>query len=275
MKRLFHYENSVVSYLRFGRGKQIMVAFHGYGQNAADYLYFEPVLAGRFTVIAIDFFFHGESEWREQRDFTREDMRDIVFGIAAQEKLSAPKFTVCSFSMGARMARALVQTFPQRIDRFILLSPPTFAFNRFLNFSTNTTLGLKLFRYFIQHHEVLLTWVKRLNQWKILNRAVYVFSAKFMVNSDRLQRVFDTWYAQRKLLTNFKHFARLLNQNQIEVILISGLNDAITPAGPMVRYVKRLHKHRIFLVEQKHQLQTEACLEVFEELFGIGSGAHE
>ncbi|MFA6262417.1 MAG: alpha/beta hydrolase [Bacteroidia bacterium] len=269
MKRLFHYEHSVVSYLRFGRGKQIMVAFHGYGQSGEAYLYFEPVLAERFTVIAIDFFFHGESEWREGRDFTREDMRDIVFGIAAQEKLAAHKFTVCSFSMGARMARSLVQTFPARIDRFVLLSPPTFAFNKFLNFSTNTPLGLALFRYFIRHNDVLLSWVKRLHQAKILNRAVYLFSSKFMVNRERLQRVFDTWYAQRKLRTNYAEFARLLDQHQIEVILISGINDAITPPAAMVRYVKRLHKHRIFLVEQKHQLQTEAGLRIFEVLFGV------
>lgn len=272
MKRLFSYQHSVVSYLRFGSGKQIMVAFHGYGQSAEEYLFFEPVLAERFTVIAIDFFFHGKSEWRETRDFTREDMRDIVFGIAAQENLAAQKFTVCSFSMGARMARALVQTFPHRIDRFVLLSPPTFAFNRFLNFSTNTMLGLNLFQYFIQHHDVLLIWVKRLNKWKILNRAVYIFSSKFMVNRDRLKRVFDTWYAQRKLLTNYSEFARLLDQNKIEVILISGMHDAITPPKPMVNYIKQLKHHRIFLVDQKHQLQTEASMRIFEELFGAASG---
>lgn len=266
-QKIYTYKKSPVSYYRMGFGSRVMVAFHGYNQTGLDYMAFIPVLGNTFTIIAIDFFWHGKSEWREDEDFTETDMREIVLGIAKQEHLFARKFTVCSFSMGARMARALVRTFPERIDQLVLLSPPTFAFNRFLNFTTGTFFGLFVFRYFLKHHHILLGWVKRLNKWNILNRSVYIFTSKFIGQRERLNKVYKTWYSQRRLRTNFARFASLVNQHQIEVILIAGKNDHITPPGRMIKYVRKLNKRRVFVIRKKHELATPETLRVMEKVF--------
>ena len=68
-KNLFLYKNSCISYHRFGTGKNVMVAFHGYNQTGREYAYFEGVLGKQFTIIAIDFFWHGDSVWQEVEDF--------------------------------------------------------------------------------------------------------------------------------------------------------------------------------------------------------------
>lgn len=267
--RLFYYKNSPVSYHRFGSGSEVLVAFHGYNQTSADFLYFEDVLSEKFTVIAIDFFWHGKSEWCEKEDFTEHDMKMIVVGIQRQERLEATRFSVCSFSMGARMARALVRSFPHRINYFILISPPTFAFNRFLNFTTNNPLGLSIFRYFVRNNHKLLDWVKRLNKVGILNRSVYVFTSKFIGKPDRLEKVFKTWYAQRKLTTNFQSFARLLNHHSIQTILIAGKNDAITPPKKMIAYVSKLNNGKVLLQSSKHELTTPATREALQKLLNV------
>lgn len=264
---LFYYKNSPVSYHRFGHGSEILVAFHGYNQTSADFLYFEDVLAERFTVIAIDFFWHGKSEWCEPEDFTEYDMKMIVVGIQRQERLEAKRFSVCSFSMGARMARALVRSFPGRINYFILISPPTFAFNRFLNFTTNNPLGLWVFRYFVRNNHKLMEWVKRLNKIGILNRSVYIFTSKFIGKPERLEKVYKTWYAQRKLTTNFRSFAHLLNQHTIQTILIAGENDAITPPKQMITYIKKLKNGTVILTSTKHELATTAVKDILAHLF--------
>lgn len=265
--RLFQYKNSPVSYHRFGRGTEILVAFHGYNQTSAEFLYFEDVLSEPFTVIAIDFFWHGQSEWREQEDFTEYDMKMIVVGIQRQEHLEAKRFSVCSFSMGARMARALVRSFPSRINYFILLSPPTFAFNRFLNFTTNNPLGLWTFRYFVRNNHALLDWVKRLNKAHILNRSVYIFTSKFIGKPERLEKVFKTWYTQRRLTTNFQSFARLLDKHEIRTILIAGKDDTITPPKRMISYIRKLKFGQVFLIPAKHELTTVATKQILENLF--------
>ena len=264
--RLFYYNHSPVSYRRFGNGKDVLVAFHGYNQSSADFLFFEDVLSEKFTVLAIDFFWHGQSEWHEQEDFTEYDMKMIVVGIQRQEQIDASHFSVCSFSMGARMARALVRSFPSRIQYFILLSPPTFAFNRFLNFTTNNPIGLWTFRYFVRHNRKLMDWVRWLFKARILHRSVYIFTSKFIGKPDRLEKVFKTWYAQRKLTTNFGSFARLLDKYPIQTVLIAGKDDTITPPANIIRYVQQLQNGRVMLIDNKHELTTPAVKEALRTL---------
>lgn len=266
--RIFSYLNSTVSYHRFGKGREVLVAFHGYNQTGAEYAFFEEVLGARFTVIAIDFFWHGSSVWVEEDDFSDEHMKRIVSGIATIEGLNVKRFSVCSFSMGARLARALVRNFADRIDYFILLSPPTFAFNRFLNFTTNNPFGLSVFRYFVETPGALQMWVDRLYRWRILNRSVFVFTSKFVGKQERVEKVFKTWYAQRKLRTDFGAFAKLLNRHNVNVVLIVGKNDSITPPEQMIKYVRKLKNRRIFILQKKHELATPETKRVFEKLFG-------
>ncbi len=263
---LFMYKNSVVSYLRFGHGAEVLVAFHGYGQTATDFLYFEEVLSERYTVLAIDFFWHGQSLWKESEDFTEFDLKQIVAGIKAQEKLEVERFSICSFSMGARMARALVRSFPHRIQHLIFIAPPTFTFNLFLDFTTNTKLGLFLFRYFLSHQGSLSQWVSRLHKAHILNRPVYVFTSKFVNHPNRLQKVFDTWFAQRKLQTDFKAFFALVEQYEIRTTLIAGAQDSITPAKRMAARISKLKRGQVYFLQQHHQLSTPHIRQMLHRL---------
>ncbi len=260
------YKNSVVSYLRYGHGPEVLVAFHGYGQTAADFLYFEEVLSEGYTVLAIDFFWHGQSQWRESEDFTEEDLKQIVVGIKAQENLSAERFSICSFSMGARMARALVRSFPHRIHHLIFIAPPTFSFNLFLDFTTNTKLGLFLFRYFLKNQGSLSYWVQQLHKARILNRPVYVFTSKFINANHRLQKVFDTWFAQRKLKTDFKDFFEMVEQYEIRTTLIAGVQDSITPAKRMAARITKLKRGQVYLLHQHHQLTTPHIRQMLHKL---------
>jgi pimeloyl-ACP methyl ester carboxylesterase len=271
MQNQFKYKNSIVSYHRIGTGSEVLVAFHGYGQTGEAYAYFEDVLGERFTIIAIDFFWHGSSEWHEPFDFTDLHMKELLDGIARQENLHAQRFSVLSFSMGARLARALVRNFAARIDYFILLSPPTFSFNRFLNFTTNNPIGLAAFKYFANTPGALLNWVERLHKIKILNRSVYVFTSKFVGKQERIQKVFKTWLAQRKLTTNFSKFAKLLDHHNIKVVLIVGKKDAITPPYQMIKYVRKLKNKRIFILQKKHELATPETKHIFTKLFSVGN----
>lgn len=266
-QQIYLYKNSLVSYYRYGSGKEIIVAFHGYDQTGLDYAPIAQVLQDKYTLIAIDFFWHGKSEWKEPHDFTATDLRDIILGITAQGDLVLKKLTVCSFSMGTRMLRALVCAVPEKIERIILLSPPTIEFNKLVNFTTGTVLGLSVFKYVANNHAVLSVWLQRLHRWKILNRSVYLYTSKNIGEKQRMAKVYKTWIAQRKLRTNFATIAKLANKYNIQVILIAGKNDGLAPPYKMIKYVQnRFENSKVFLLNKKHELVTQETLGVLKKV---------
>lgn len=266
-QQIYQYKNSPVSYYRYGCGKEVIIAFHGYNQTGADFAPIAEALQHKYTFIAIDFFWHGKSEWQEPHDFTETNLRELVLAIIAQEQQLMKKITVCGFSMGARMARVLAHAIPERIARLILLSPPTIEFNQLVNFTTGTLLGSLVFKYVATNHSMLVVWLQRLHRWKVLNRSVYLYSSKNIGEKQRMTKVYKTWIAQRRLRTNLAQIARLANKHKIELILIAGKNDALVPPYKMIKYVRNLfQKYKVFLVRKKHELVTQETLDVLKKI---------
>ena len=57
-------------YQKFGNGKQIMLAFHGFGQESSVYKCLADVLT-EYTFYAFDLFFHGKSQWDFPENYLR------------------------------------------------------------------------------------------------------------------------------------------------------------------------------------------------------------
>ncbi|MBL7798722.1 MAG: hypothetical protein JNJ90_19650, partial [Saprospiraceae bacterium] len=63
--------------LRFGEGPQLLVALHGFGDRARLFAILEEALSERYTVVAIDLPFHGQTEW-PNRTFSKADLLAVV-----------------------------------------------------------------------------------------------------------------------------------------------------------------------------------------------------
>ncbi len=50
---------------RFGAGPELLIAIHGFSDRARMFTVLEPALAGKYTVVAIDLPFHGQTEWQK------------------------------------------------------------------------------------------------------------------------------------------------------------------------------------------------------------------
>ena len=74
--------------------------------------------------------------------------------------------------------------------------------------------------------------------------------------------------SQKKLRTNFDLFARLIDDYDIQLILIAGKNDKLTPPHRLIKYVRKLKNRKIFLLPKKHELQTPETRHVLKNIFG-------
>ena len=82
-----------------------LVLLHGFTQTSASWDGVLRELAGRYRAYAPDL---GEGPWGSELD--------------RLEALAPPRFTLCGYSMGGRLALALALRIPDRVERLVLIS---------------------------------------------------------------------------------------------------------------------------------------------------------
>jgi 2-succinyl-6-hydroxy-2,4-cyclohexadiene-1-carboxylate synthase len=82
-----------------------LVLLHGFTQTSASWDGVVRELAGRYRALAPDL---GVGPWESELD--------------RLEALAPPRFTLCGYSMGGRLALALALRIPDRVERLVLIS---------------------------------------------------------------------------------------------------------------------------------------------------------
>ena len=99
--------------------KPAIIALHGWLDNAATYDRLAPLLAD-YRVIALDFAGHGYSAHRaEGVRYHMLDNVDDVIGFA--DAMGLDRFVLMGHSMGAGIATYAAASFPERIEKLILI----------------------------------------------------------------------------------------------------------------------------------------------------------
>src|SRR5215212_4817838 len=95
------YKKSIIHALIFGVGKKSLICFHGYGENGNSFESLEKKMGNEYTLVAIDFPFHGNTRWNEGFLMTPNDLLNILNAILQQiAKDQSSKFSVAAFSLG-------------------------------------------------------------------------------------------------------------------------------------------------------------------------------
>jgi hypothetical protein len=80
------YKNSIINYYHFGNGLKILLCFHGYGTSGYQFHLLEKELGTEYTMIAIDFPFHGSTVWKENKEFLMDDLLSILKAVSVALK---------------------------------------------------------------------------------------------------------------------------------------------------------------------------------------------
>jgi pimeloyl-ACP methyl ester carboxylesterase len=96
-----------------------VIALHGWQDNAASFDLLAPLLP-EHRVIAIDLPGHGRSGWRS-REAGYYIWSYLVDVLAVADALQLARFSLLGHSMGGAVACLLAATFPERVDRMVLL----------------------------------------------------------------------------------------------------------------------------------------------------------
>ena len=221
------FRSSKLHYCWFGTGSKILLCLHGYGESKETFHFLEKYILEDYTVVAIDFPFHGFSQWEEGPLFTISDMLSIVDTIRSKHGYASSRFTILAFSMGGRIALQLLQAVPGQIDKVILLAPDGLKVNFWYWLATQTYIGNRLFSFTMKHPGWFFFFLQAGNRLKVINQSVVKFTRYYIHDIMARRQLYERWTCMRTIRPDLTLIKKIINEHKIPVRLLYGRYDRI------------------------------------------------
>lgn len=237
-------------YIRFGNGPRKMIAFHGFADRAELFLNLRDALEDRFTVIAIDLPFHGQTLWSKS-EFNPVQIKDAVTEILVKEGIDG-EFTLMGHSMGGRVILALSTYFKDSIDAYVMLSPAGFQGT----LSDSKLLFPKFIRILLKQltsRPMFMIAFFRLGKFLgIINRGTFNFLKKQFEYPERRKRLFDCWISLFNFPVDLKSFKKNIISEKAKLHFFYGSQDYITPAKYASKFIADIPQGKLTMVADGH-----------------------
>ncbi len=248
-KRL-QYKNSTISYECFGSGQEFIFCFHGYGQAAYRWEILTPYLDKRFTLIAFDLPFHGNTQWNKTDPFTPQDLLTIIQEILPS---SINQFNLLGYSMGGRIALGLLLRAPQMIKKIVLLAPDGLHRNKWYRFATHTMVGRKMFYSTMKNPKLLWRLGQELRRRGVISENYLNLAKHYMSDDASRMQLYYRWMATRDFHPNLFLLKQKITKYHIPVEMVFAKHDKIIIADHGIAFMKGLEKQaRIHIIDTGH-----------------------
>src|SRR5579872_89389 len=160
-------------YLEWGSGGHLLLAFHGYGNDARIFSPFRQYLEGTYTILSFDLPYHGASKWPEDILLRKTSLLSLIETLMKKYKVS--KVSLLGYSMGGRVCMSVVEHMPECIDTVGLIATDGLVVNRLYYFCTRTLIGKKIFRSMLQHPGRYVRLIDSLKKYRLLDPTRHKF----------------------------------------------------------------------------------------------------
>lgn len=209
-------------------------------EYGAQFDFFDPE---KFTLVSWDAPGFGKSRPPE-RDYTDCYNRDAKMLMQLMDDLKLDKFSLLGFSDGSRTAITIAATYPERVNKLVLLGATTF----------NSPKELKVF-----------DLCRNIDGWTNERRGMFE-----AVYGEDTQKLWGTWVDENKKMGDFLTHA--LPKITCPVMLLYGENDIIAPIDPHLAHMRKNlsnTRSRIYIFpkssHQAHQDRTREFNKVVEK----------
>lgn len=261
---LLPYRSSVIHYLKMGKGDRYLCCFHGYGEDASSFQVLEQVLGNDYTLLCIDFPFHGSTEWREGTLFTDEDLLAILGSILPLDWQSV---SLLGYSMGGRVAMHLLQRIPHQIDRVVLIAPDGLHKNFWYWLATQTRLGNRLFRYTANHPKWFFSIMRWMRNARLLNKSAFKFAHAYLDDAGERESLYLRWTTMRRFIPSAKKITAALRRYPVPVRMLFGSYDRIILASRSKRLAADNECITVRKMKAGHQLLKDKYAKDIAALF--------
>jgi len=267
-------KDSMIHYSIGGGGSRLLVCFHGYGESAESFAFLEGALGKDYTLLAIDFPFHGGTDWKDGLYFDPRDlvvMLEKITGDAANQPPDGDpvtrqpggdaanqppgQWTLLGYSMGGRIALHLLHLIPEKIEKLVLLAPDGLTMNPWYWLATQTKSGRAFFRFTMAHPHWLFGFLRAANKFKWVNPGIYKFTHRYIDDEKVRSDLYARWTTMRGFRPDLRQLRNTIRKRNIPVHLFYGRYDRIIRAKRGERFRKGIEVQcHLQLLPTGHQL---------------------
>lgn len=259
----FHWE-----YFVYGNGPEYLFAFHGFDNDAVDFSCFEKALGKRYTIVAINLFFHGKSFSEKgvyKPGFSEKDLNELFNRFLIE--FNCTRFSLLGFSLGGRIVLQLTIAYAERINRVFLLAPDGLKISRWYRFVTHWRIGRRLFKRVVVNPNNFFAIAGFFRKLRLVGAKQYKFALGNFDTKEKREKVYNVWMIFRNILPDPYIVKVSLDENQVILHLVFGAYDTIIPSVWGKKFSKGLDTPVTFdVLEMGHNLLKE---KVAEELYRL------
>jgi pimeloyl-ACP methyl ester carboxylesterase len=230
-------------YLQWGSGSRLLLAFHGYGDDATIFSPFREHLRKDYTILSFDLPHHGNSKWTDNTNFSKHDLFGVVESLMTTYN-----------SMGSRVCLAILEFMPCNIDKVALIAADGLSINFYYYFLTRTFIGKRLFKKMMEQPGFFFSVVNWLNKKNLVNASRHKFVMNFMHSESGRKLLLQVWPGMSDIIPSPTKLKRLIRQYNIPVSIFMGANDRITPPYLGRNFQSGLDTVQLHILEKGHRV---------------------
>ncbi len=248
-------------YKKIGHGTEILLAFHGIGQDFSAFKDFAITFRERYTTLLFDLPFHGENQHYTLGSWIKhEQLAQCLENVFLREGID--RFSVIGFSMGGRFALSAANSFAHRLIQLILIAPDGVEEHPLFTFATRWKFSRFLFKKVILHPNLMNKGSNLLVSLKVLNPSVQRFSLIMLDTPAKKRQILASWIAFRALKRE-KVLIEKLNQYAIKTSIFIGRFDKLLPLTKVKSFHQQLSHSRLILLDSGHTRMIEHTTNYF------------
>ena len=249
-ENFIYYQGSRLHYAVAGNGPRTLLIFHGFGQDHQAFEHWVQTLESECRFYVFDLYFHGQSTWPNRRPLEKNDWKQILTQFLEQEKIDL--FELVGFSLGGKFALATLEGFREKVTKITLLAPDGIQTNFWYSFATYPIAIRTLFKSMILNPGRFNGIAKLLRAIGLVDKGLLRFAESQMDTEEKRNRVYYSWVYFRHLRFDIAEIAAILNHHQIPLLMIAGKYDKVIPAENMNRFLKKLDRKQMEIIEAGH-----------------------
>lgn len=260
----FIWQNICLSYVQYGEGQRVLLAFHGFGQNKNAWLSVAQSLGNDYCIYSFDLFFHGESIWPYTDKPIEKQQLKYIFEAFLLEK-QVRQFGVMGFSLGAKVALCLAEMLPQPINTIWLAAPDGLHINFWYKLATGSRITRHIFKSLILNPNFFFNLVGWLEKSRIVDKKLLQFALSQMHRTEKREQVYYSWCAFSKLTPNLNLIANHCKANQTKIIVFAGQADSVIALQLIKNRLKPFGHSQLFTLQANHVNLLQKVAEYYKQ----------